>query len=58
MTNHEFHKPFIGALIVTAIVTVVSMVSSRYIVEYYMDQTLKTPIFTSQESHNSPESPQ
>lgn len=58
MTNHEFHKPFIGALILTAIVTVVSIVSSRYIVGYYMGQTLKTPIFTSQESQNSLESPQ
>jgi len=56
--NHEIHKPFINALILTAVVTVVSMVSSRYIVNYYMSQTLKTPIFTSQESHNSSKSPQ
>ena len=56
--NHEFHKPFIGALILTAAITIISMVSSRIIVNYYMGQTLKTPIFTSQESHNSSESPQ
>ena len=38
--NEEFHKPFINSLIVVALVTVFAMVSSRFLVDYYMDHNL------------------
>ena len=38
--NEEFHKPFIKSLIVVGLVTVFAMVSSRFLVDYYMDHNL------------------
>jgi len=51
MINEEFHKPFLKGLIVVALVTLFSMVSSRYIIDYYLTQSYKTPIYTSNESY-------
>jgi hypothetical protein len=31
----EFHKPFVKSLLIIAFVTVVTMVSSRYVANYY-----------------------
>jgi hypothetical protein len=52
MTN-EFHKPFIHSLIVVAFVTVVAMVSSKYIIESYAKYKftpVKTLEYSSQKS--------
>lgn len=53
MNKDEFHIPFIKSLAVVAVVTVFAMVSSRYIVNYYMDHlnfNNKNTVYTSQES--------
>lgn len=53
MNSEEFHKPFIKALITVAIVTVFAMVSSRFVVEYYMNLSIssqKTIEYSSQQS--------
>jgi hypothetical protein len=58
MKNTEFHKPFIKSLSLVAIVTIGAMIFSHYLVNYYSNQSLKTPVFTSQESQYSSVSPQ
>ena len=54
--NNDFHQPFIKSLLVVALVTIVSIVFSNYLVNYYMGHSLKTPIFTSEKFHFSSES--
>jgi hypothetical protein len=57
--NNEFHKPFIKSLILVAVVTVFAMVSSKYIVEYYINQSFypyKTIEYSSQKSQGELES--
>ena len=46
----EFHKPFINALVIVGLVTIVSMISARYLVEYSLSNHSSTPIYTSSES--------
>lgn len=58
MKNDDFHQPFIKSLALIAIVTVVSMIFSHYLVDYYSSHTLKSPSFTSQKSQYSSVSPQ
>lgn len=56
MNNKEFHKPFIKSLIIVAFVTIFAMVSSRFIVDYYMNQSLhtyKTIEYSSQKSYDN-----
>ena len=51
--NNEFHKPFIKSLIVVAVVTLVTMVSSKFIIEYYYSLSFlpnKSTDYTSQKS--------
>jgi hypothetical protein len=48
MKTNEFHKPFIKSLLVIAIVTVVAMISSHYIIEKLYFKYYKTPSFTSE----------
>jgi Na+/H+-translocating membrane pyrophosphatase len=51
--NKEFHKPFIKSLIVVAVVTLVTMVSSRYVANYYTNTKFypaKTIEYSSQKS--------
>jgi hypothetical protein len=51
--NNEFHKPFIKSLIVVAVVTLVTMVSSKFIIEYYYNLSFlphKSPGYPSQKS--------
>ena len=43
MMNEEFHKPFIKSLIVVAVVTLVTMVSSKFIIEYYYPLSFSPP---------------
>ena len=52
MTN-EYHKPFIKSLILVALVTVFAMVSSRFVVNYYIKYNIlpaKTLEYSSQKS--------
>ena len=51
--TEEFHKPFVKSLLVIAFVTVVSMVSSRYVANYYTNTKFypaKTIEYSSQKS--------
>jgi multisubunit Na+/H+ antiporter MnhC subunit len=50
MKTNEFHKPFIDALILVAIVTVFTMATSKYIVRYYIESNKNTIEFTSDQS--------
>jgi hypothetical protein len=55
----EFHKPFIQSLIIVAFVTVFAMISSKYIVEYYINDSFyphKTLEYSSQKSQDEIES--
>lgn len=53
MKMNEFHKPFINALILVAIVTVFAMFSTDYIVRYYFEPYQNTTLFTSEQSQLS-----
>ena len=53
--NEEFHKPFIKNLLVVSIITVVAMVSSQYIINYYYSLHKNTTVFTSASPENTPE---
>lgn len=37
MNKNDFHIPFIKSLLVVTIVTIFAMVSSRLVINYYMD---------------------
>lgn len=52
--NEDFTQPFIKSLLVVAFVTVFAMVSSRYIINYYLPPQ-NTSIFTSASPENTPE---
>jgi hypothetical protein len=58
MKTSEFHEPFIKALALVAIVTVFTMISSRYIVRYYIESNKNTIEFTSEQSQFSSKSPE
>lgn len=54
--NEDFHKPFIKSMIVVAVVTIVAMFSSKYIIEIYSSSLKlpqKTHEYSSQKSHES-----
>jgi hypothetical protein len=54
MRTNEFHKPFIKSLVLVAFVTVFAMVSSKYVVEYYLSHNYppaKSLEYSSQKSH-------
>jgi hypothetical protein len=54
MNKHDFHIPFIKSLVIVAIITGFAMVSSHYVVEYYMGHlkfSNKNVTYASQESH-------
>jgi hypothetical protein len=46
----EFHKPFIKSLIFLGLVTIVSMISTKYIVEYIINHHYQSHQYTSSES--------
>jgi hypothetical protein len=57
MNQKEFHVPFIQSMIIVAVVTVISMVSSHYIINYYAEHsifTTKNINYSSQESQEQP----
>jgi spore coat protein CotF len=59
LMNNEFHKPFIKSLLIVALVTVFAMISSKYIVEYYINHSFyphKNLEYSSQKSQEEIES--
>ena len=55
LENQEFHIPFIKNLVFVGLVTIVSMISARYFVQYSLSSYYPTPSYTSQESQMSPD---
>lgn len=53
MNKDDFHIPFIKSLTIVAIVTVFAMVSSRYLVDYYISHSKYSQKTTEFSSHNS-----
>ena len=53
INSKEFHIPFIKNLVFIGLVTIVSMFSIHYFVEYLYLSYLPSPIYTSQESQIS-----
>jgi Na+/H+-translocating membrane pyrophosphatase len=54
--TEEFHKPFVKSLLIIAFVTVVTMVSSRYVANYYTNTKFypaKTIEYSSQKSQDT-----
>lgn len=51
----EFHESFIRSLVFVGLVTLVSMVSARYIVRYIISTHYQTHEYTIQESQIKPE---
>jgi hypothetical protein len=43
MTNNEFTKSFTKSLIIVAVVTLVTMVSSKFVIEYYYTLSFSPP---------------
>jgi len=57
MMNNEFHEPFIKGMIIVGVFTIITMFTSKFVVEYYMSlghKNLNTPVYTSQESQPLP----
>jgi len=55
--NDDFHIPFIRNLAFVGLVTIVSMITTRFLLINYMGSYLKTPEYTSSKSYNTIESP-
>ena len=53
--TEDFHKPFIKSLLIVAIVTLFSLVSSKYIVNYYMNIKYLPPETTQKQLESSKE---
>jgi hypothetical protein len=54
--NEEFHKPFIKSLIFVAVITIVTMYSTRFIAEIYYSShknQIKTLEYSSQKSQDN-----
>lgn len=43
MNNSDFHAPFIKSLIIVAVVTLITMVSSKFVIEYYYSLSFSPP---------------
>jgi hypothetical protein len=56
MKNDEFHIPFIKSLVFMGLVTIVSMVSVHYFFTNMFLVPSNSPVYTSHQSQNSPES--
>jgi hypothetical protein len=53
MNKSEFHKPFIKTLVFIAIVTVLTMGSSRFLVHYYGNKEIFSQKTMEYSSHKS-----
>lgn len=51
--NEEYHQSFLKNLLVVAIGTVVFMISSHYLVDYYYNYNKNTTVFTSASPENT-----
>jgi hypothetical protein len=51
--NEDFHKPFIKSMIIIGLVTLVSMVASHYLIQYYYSFYVNSTVFTSAPSEFS-----
>jgi hypothetical protein len=54
--NEEFHKPFIKSLIFVAVITIVTLYSTRFIAEIYNSShksSVKTLEYSSQKSQDN-----
>jgi len=52
--NDDFHIPFIQNLAFVGLVTIVSMITTRFLVINYLPSLIKTHIYTTQESQIQP----
>jgi hypothetical protein len=50
----DFHIPFIKNLAFVGLVTVVSMITTRYLLVNYLPNLIKTQEYTTQQSYNQP----
>ena len=48
----EFHVPFIKNLAFLGLVTIVSMITTHYLLVNYLPNLIKTHIYTTQQSYN------
>ena len=55
MMIEDFHKPFIKSLVIVAIVTLFALVSSKYVVNHYMNIKYLPPEHTEFSSEKSQE---
>ena len=55
--KEDFHIPFIKNLAFVGLVTIVSMITTRFLLVNYISPYLKTPEYTSSKSYISLESP-
>ena len=51
--NGQFHIPFIKSLVIMGLVTMVSMISARYFINYSLSTHPESTIYTSSESQIS-----
>jgi hypothetical protein len=49
--NDDFHVPFIKNLAFVGLVTIVSMITTHFLVINYLPILIKTPQYTSHQSH-------
>lgn len=56
MKNDDFHKSFLGSLVLIAGCTLILLVFSRQIVHSYYKTPQKQPQYTSQQSYNDQQS--
>ena len=49
--NDDFHMPFIKNLAFVGLVTIVSMITTHYLLLNYLPTITKTPQYTSQQSY-------
>jgi|688.fasta_scaffold189241_2 hypothetical protein len=47
----EFHKPFIKDLVLVMLVTMVTMISTRYFIINYINKGISPPVFSEQKSY-------
>lgn len=49
--KYDFHIPFIKNLAFVGLVTIVSMITTRYLLVNYLPSLIKTQEYTTQQSH-------
>lgn len=54
MEKHDFHIPFIKELAFVGLLTIVSMISVQYFINFLVKPSPNTPVYTSDEIENVP----